>query len=98
MMERMARSLCFLPIICPNLWRALARARSAMRREHSLILIHQAARCRRKDIMNVQNHIPSRSRLTLPFGRSADRETGGFARPATLSGMELKKIVAEMLG
>ncbi|CAN5459490.1 hypothetical protein BH10PSE12_BH10PSE12_14990 [soil metagenome] len=47
--------------------------------------------------MNVQNHATPRNRLSLPFGTPSNSGMSQI-RPATLSGRELRKIVADMLG
>jgi hypothetical protein len=51
-----------------------------------------------KDIMTTENFVTHRPRLSLAFDHGSNARPNGQARSATLSGKELRKIVAELLG
>jgi len=51
-----------------------------------------------KDIMTTENFVTHRPRLSLAFDHGSNARPNGQSRPATLSGKELRKIVAELLG
>jgi len=59
----------------------------------------RAAKAANKEFMNVHPvSAPKRARLSLPFGRKARPEPAAIERrSATLSPLELRRLVAEMI-